>query len=373
MMFRKHLIRTQFKSLTMKSNFLRFIYCCLVCTVFLALFSCQKEASTDTVTFQQLIPLKTIVSSETVALSNPSIIRYNPVVDEIYIYDSQQRVVYRIDSWGTQLGTIGRVGNGPGEFERISGIFIGTDCLYLVDDLQFLVHQFTLNGEFIESFDYGFHSTSVVNKVSVSRDGVVYIPDDTSQEYIIRSYTWDGREIDQFGIIPEGSTLQIDYAELRNAVKERRVPSFFERNAFVIPGISDQTIVYNATGNVHHYRDSELLWQSHDSSPARRDTIAKPYYEIMGQILQHADALQVLRVYEQGSAIDEFVYISTNTSFGQEMQLHVFDNNGDLLKVLVFESKSNLTGSFDINEKAGLVYVGNSDAEIIAYDLNVGH
>jgi outer membrane protein assembly factor BamB len=337
----------------------------------LLVFSCKKETSSESLTYQRLVAHQTIVSSETLALSIPSIIRYNPDVDELYIYDNRQRVVFRVDSNGELLGKIGGRGNGPGEFERVSGIFIGNDCLYLVDDIRFVVHQFALNGEFRASFDYGVHSTSPVNKVSVSRDGIVYVPDDTSQEHIFRAFSWEGREVAKIGEVPEGSTLHIDYPELRNAVKDRRAPSFFMRNAFVVPGVSEQTIVYNALGKVHGYQETELKWES-QVPPAILDTIVQPYFVFMEQILRQADAVQVLRVYEQGVAKNENVYVSTNSSLGQEMQLHAFDSRGNLHKIYVFESEAGLNGSFDINAKAGLVYVGNSNAEIIAYALNSG-
>lgn len=338
----------------------------------LLIFSCKSKTTPESLTFHQLIPYQTIVSSESIALSNPSIIRYNPDVDEIYIYDSRQRVVFRVDSQGGLLGTIGRIGSGPGEFQRVSGIFNGNGCLYLVDDIQFIVHQFTLKGKYIASFDYGAYSTSPINKVSVNRDGKVYVPDDTSQQHVFRLLTWDGQEVGTFGKVPEVSTQQIDYTELRSAVKDRRVPSFFARNAFIVPGESQEAIVYNAIGSVHRYRENQLLWESQNSSPAVVDSIALPYFEFMEQILRQADALQVLRVYEQGFSKNGHVYVSTNTSFGQEMQLHAFDPNGNLHKIYTFESESSLNGSFDINVNAGLVYVGNSNAEIIAYTLNAG-
>jgi len=342
---------------------------CVAFAITILVVGCQQKDVIPEVTYYSLVPHKTIVSSENFDLVDPTIIRFNVKKDEFYIYDDRQRVVYRVNSSGDLLGLVGRQGKGPGEYERISGIFIGDDSIYLVDDIQFLVHRYSLSGDYQDTFNYGQYSTDPINKVSVSRDGHIYLPTDNSNEHLFRTFTWIGEEIGSFGAIPVGSTNQIDYAELRNAVKDRRVPSFFKSNAFVIPGESENIIVYNAVGSLRSYIGTISNWHSSGALSEIQDSIAQPYFEFMDQILQHTDALTLLRIYHQGAMTNEFVYVSTNTSFGQEMQVHKFDMNGMLCSVYYFETESSLKNSFDINEDSGFIYVGTTNAEVIAFKI----
>ncbi len=238
---------------------------------------------------------------------------------------------------------------------------------------QFVVHEYALNGEYRSTFDYGAYSTNPVNKVSINREGIIYVPDETSPSYAYRMISWEGQEISKFGLVPDGATQQIDYTELRNAVKDRRTPSFFLGNAFIVPGDTDVSVVFSAIGEVHRYQGENLSWKTSIIPSAVIDSVAAPYYEFMEHILQFADALQVLRVLEHGVATNEFLFVSTNTSFGQEMKLLSFDSNGSLKNIYVFESEHGLNGNFDINAKKGIVYVGNANAEIVAYTLSDGY
>jgi hypothetical protein len=354
----------------MVKTFCEFQHIFKALAITMVMVGCQQKEIPSEVTYHSLVPHQTIVSGENLELVNPAIIRFNNETNEFYIYDNRQRIAHRVNTNGNFLGNVGRQGKGPGEYERISGIFIGIDCIYLVDDIQFLVHKYALNGEYVDSFNYGPYSTASVNKVSVGRDGHIYLPVDNSHEHLFRKFAWSGEEIGSFGDFFAGSSNQIDYAELRSAIKDRKVPSFFKSNAFVIPGSLQNIIVYDAVGSLRSYSGTEIKWQSSGASSSIQDSISKPYYEFMDQILQHADAAAALRIYHQGTITNEFVYLSTNTSFGQEMQLHAFDMYGNLHAIYVFETESSLNSSFDVNEESGLIYVGTTNAEVIAFKLD---
>lgn len=330
---------------------------------------CQPKDISQNVTYIQLVPYQTVVDSDDLTMINPSIIRFNPAQNEFYIYDNRQRAVFRVGSDGSFLGNIGQPGQGPGEFERVSGIYFGYDTIYLVDDIQLLVHAYSDSGIFRESFNYGQLTSNPTNKVSVGHEGHVYLPADHTHEHLFRMITWSGEEVGSFGIpIPE-STNQIDYVELRSAVKDKRVPTFFMNNAFVIPNYSQNVIIYDALGSLSSYSGFDLNWQSGGASPAIQDSITLPYFEFMDQILQQADVMAAMRVYQQGAVANEFVYLSTNTSFGQEMQIHAFNSKGELHKIYIFDTETPLNGSFDIDADNGFIFAGTTNAEVVAYKI----
>lgn len=63
----------------------------------------------------------------------------NAIVDtegNIYIYDSRQNVIQKFDSEGNHLQSIGREGEGPGEFQNVTAIFINSDGHLMTADRE---------------------------------------------------------------------------------------------------------------------------------------------------------------------------------------------------------------------------------------------
>jgi hypothetical protein len=76
--------------------------------------------------------------------------------ENIYVADTRERHVNVFYSNGGFLGTIGRAGQGPGEFGRIRDIRINThDELVVIDSSQRKMHFFSLGGDFLRSENLG--------------------------------------------------------------------------------------------------------------------------------------------------------------------------------------------------------------------------
>lgn len=75
-------------------------------------------------------------------------------VDEngnIYISDTMQQTIFKLDSNGDFIQKIGRRGRGPGEFLELGKIFIFDNELLAFDPMQFKVEVFDLEGKVIET------------------------------------------------------------------------------------------------------------------------------------------------------------------------------------------------------------------------------
>lgn len=104
----------------------------------------------------QTIALET---SDSCLLSSALQIWYAP--DYFFINDLQSKKVYRFDATnGKFLNTIGKLGQGPGEYGRIMNIYVdnATKKVYLMDSMKKSILIYTYNGTFLKSFTTNFVS-----------------------------------------------------------------------------------------------------------------------------------------------------------------------------------------------------------------------
>jgi len=118
----------------------------------------------------------------------------------LYVLDSGNNRVQKFGDEGNYLMTIGREGQGPGEFTRISSVFIDDeDSAYISDQRR--IQIFNSAGEYQESitFDNG------INEFFIDVDGniitlIIQNDEEGSRKYLVK-YTGDGkliRKIDEF-------------------------------------------------------------------------------------------------------------------------------------------------------------------------------
>lgn len=74
----------------------------------------------------------------------------------IYILDSKQDKVFRFDENGTFLNTIGKCGEGPGEYANMSSCFLGKNSVYIDDDSSRKIYEYSFNGDYIATVSYPF-------------------------------------------------------------------------------------------------------------------------------------------------------------------------------------------------------------------------
>jgi len=129
----------------------------------------------------------------------------------IYVLDWMARKILVFDQSGKLLRTIGRKGQGPGEFERPMDISIFGNRL-MVHDLERCISFFTLDGEYIRSIT----SNDVLGIWDVYCDSIGNIIADTSQldlknlgkpKHVYRKYDHNLNLIFQFAESPGPSEL----------------------------------------------------------------------------------------------------------------------------------------------------------------------
>lgn len=122
--------------------------------------------------------LATVASPE---FRRPSGVTYDLVRHRLYVADSQAHVVWVLTEQGEPLGTIGRRGTGPGEFNFPTHLALDdSGHLYVTDALGFRIQRFTPDGTFAGQFGrQGDASGDFASPkgVAVDPQGRVYVVD----------------------------------------------------------------------------------------------------------------------------------------------------------------------------------------------------
>lgn len=118
----------------------------------------------------------------------------------LYVLDSGNHRIQKFDDEGNYLRTIGREGEGPGEFTRISSVFIDDeDTIYVSDRRR--IQIFSSAGEYQGSITF----ESGINEFFIDVDGnivthIIQNSEEGSRKYLIK-YNRDGKvvqKIDEF-------------------------------------------------------------------------------------------------------------------------------------------------------------------------------
>lgn len=76
---------------------------------------------------------------------------------DIYVSDRKQDVLYRFDKNGVFLNTIGKCGNGPGEFASMSSFFLGEKSIFINDIKSRRIHEYAFNGDYLNTISFSFN------------------------------------------------------------------------------------------------------------------------------------------------------------------------------------------------------------------------
>ena len=121
--------------------------------------------------------------------------------DNIYVVDRGNYRIQKFDGQGRYLRTIGRKGQGPGEFQGLLGIYVDVhDNLYAYEYKR--IHVFTKYGEYQSSLSLDYHLVEFsvdsdgyilgycdLHSRDIARRGIVKLDDKGKIDQIIAEYT----------------------------------------------------------------------------------------------------------------------------------------------------------------------------------------
>lgn len=343
-----------------------FLFHLLLLVVFASCSEVTEDSDIPSPT--ELSDFETIVSYDDVVLANPQRIRFDGD-DGLIVFDSGMEKVVRVSLNGSITQELGRKGSGPGEYQSVSNIYLLDGSIFLVDDRQFIIHQFSQDGIHISTLVYGGFGTHRINKPTVINHKELLIPNSTANHALFKMINWNGEELSELGQITEGSVDELDYDVYRNAVSNREVPPNFKSHVFAVNGKGKSLfIVYEAFPKIGNYDlKGELLWETEPIDVPEIDSVAAKYYDFMDMVLRQANAVRPLRKYIDGVSKNARLFVSTNTDHNNPLWIHEFEDDGNLVNRFLLKSEVGLKSHFDIDINEQRIFVLTEEGEIRAY------
>jgi DNA-binding beta-propeller fold protein YncE len=131
----------------------------------------------------------------------PTGLALSTATGRLYVSDSGAHTVYVYDLDGKRLGSIGRRGEGPGEFNYPTHVAVDREgLLYVADTLNFRVQIFSPEGVFLSSFGRAGDSYMEFDKIkgiAVDSEGHIYVTD--AVQDMVKIFDREGRILLFFG------------------------------------------------------------------------------------------------------------------------------------------------------------------------------
>lgn len=258
----------------------------------------------------------------------------------IYVYDSIQQQIIKMDPEGKPLHVFGRRGAGPGEFRhprQYMNIFIGRDgCLYADDSASHLILVFSRTGEFLRQIDYAdYRQHAMFQKRMVDRTGNLYFHRTEEEELVF--FTPQGSEIFRVPLEPKWLTfINPDYNGNRYHSPEAEISLFFARREgpkFLYFGSSSILVILDGNNKIR----KEVPVFPREARERYRSRIRK----LAGEKKQEQKQFGSLFTYTPffGNLIfdstEQILYIEFFSGPGQaDDRYYGFDAQGELVRIL---------------------------------------
>ncbi len=144
---------------------------------------------------------KVTVFKESLKLQQPTGIAYSGSKDEIWVLETKAHRIAILNSNGALLRTIGSRGNGPGEFNFPTHIWIDHQgFVYIVDSMNFRVQIFNNDGEWVSMFGQVGDATGYFARpkgIAVDSKGNIYVVD--ALFHTVQIFNREGQLLYNFG------------------------------------------------------------------------------------------------------------------------------------------------------------------------------
>lgn len=336
--------------------------------------SCSSGNSEESISFEEkdVEAVSLIVNTETsTGVGAPSEIKSVP--GGFLVYDYGHHKLHKLDPDGTKLLTFGNEGNGPGEFQMVSG-FWEFDDFYLVYD-----HS---GAKFIR-YD---HQGNLIEDTSAESKGFPLFPTRIDainpHQFIIPSRGENGslfiltdienESIQHFGEALGDYVNSIDIDEARQAIAAGRIPAYMQNSVWVKNNQEGIYLFQQTTAILEKYAyTGELIWEKNLKIPAIMG-LFDHIFDINSELINEGLPPSRSFVYSQDMyANEDGVAVLLNGLEDQSVKVVWISNNGDKATVVTFrgiKNKPYQPGSFTISDESSeesfIFFVNDRDGEI---------
>lgn len=331
-----------------------------------SLVACGEQApensETTTIEFKILRDYDSLISNNDLLLGVPVRLKIDHDTQHLFIQDVAHWAVIELDEQNNEVRRYGSRGSGPGEIQSLDDFFITEEHLFIVDGNRLLIHKYSrIDGQFISSLEYreflieksnssehGLQPnlqaplTSNNNRPFITYNETVLLPAQSSGKYLYRAITWEGEKTAEIGEIPEGYNDFIDDEEVRNALRNKRLPAHVLPLAFPVndpANLNEIFVVYSVIPKIAKYNlEGDKIWEQSVPYTPEVDSLMIDLKNVLQDHPNQRVSLLPVKKYMAGrSSPDGDVYLFTYTNLNtphtprRPMWIHQFDTEGNFI------------------------------------------
>lgn len=333
---------------------------------------------------------ETVITSDPSTIAVPGILKIN---SSLFVYDKSKAKLLRINERDSALKEIGRTGAGPGEYITVNNFFVRGEFLYVIDNVLMKINKYTLEGVFESNFNYGRFSKNssapppppsssnrilaneIDNQPYVDLSGKVILPSskfDSTGSKLFQIFDWSGVKISELGNIPKGSSFILDDDKIWNEVTEKKIPSYYKPNSFLVDDPSNKNeyfVIFSSIPKIVKYDINGIILWEKDTQDHESNVILNGFFEAMKKLNNGGNRNRIdLEFYSYGKANKEGeLFLVLNK---KPLTINQFDNHGKLLKRIIIDSKVNdVTQVLDFNFETEKIFIATIKGDIRSYPL----
>ena len=359
------------------------------------LWGCNNEdVSTSSVETEvvELDEYESVIRLEDNVLANPYMVRYDSETNHLFIYDYGSNSILEIDSAGEVIREFGGQGQGPGEVQGVNNFFLTSNHLYIIDHLQFFIHQYDREANYLSTVEYDepvFQTSGAPpaprppfaldsnNQPAVLNNGYLLLPSHTEEgQNLFEVSTWDGTYIKHIGSLSDKAISQMDSNAYAALLDRGEVPPLDLHRAFIVEDRSNKDeyfLIYSSTPKLVKYHVSgQKLWERQIPETSEVERLIRDHYDLFlnfGPNIREPLRKYVSGVSDPSGDLYLALYTNLHTPVdNRSLWIHQFSPTGELKRRYRFKSDSDLLYFFDIDFDERLIFILPFDeAELRAY------
>ena len=202
----------------------------------------------------------TLVSTASELLAHPTDIAIGSD-GTVYIADARSNRVLALSREGRLNKTIGREGQGPGEFSRPSAVAQGDSGIVVFDAGNGRVESFSLDGQFRDS--YAVPPEALAGSISIRGDGTILVSSMGADSSLALKLGPSGEPQTHYGLPVVEQPTMFDFASMKAQIADGVVPDEFRNNVLVVQDDDGSVwIALQTEAELRRYdAEGRRLWQ----------------------------------------------------------------------------------------------------------------
>lgn len=357
---------------------------CQLVVLSLVLASCQnyseqQESQLVSVDTLLISDFATVVSTESALLGEPREI-VSIRGQNLAVYDHATKKIILFNNEGDKLDEFGNVGEGPGEWNEMSGaadLNFAEDQFFTTNRGRLLFDLYDQSGNHIWSVPFPQH-LNYSHKTLLSDHKLLVTTDGRDNALaVVMDLNEEGAIIQKIG------SPKSEYSERRNFEQERvaysrgDIPDNDLNNALAATGKGGTFIFMNSLGELRLYSDEgERIFRKEIPEGIKTSVFDFIIHQNREQVREHT--VMPLEYAREMQIHDDLVYLFLPKphpeAVGLDFRMLVYRSDGELLKHYVFEDPDNGSFLYDfaIGNDNNIYFIDVMSSQILRFSPEIG-